>query len=90
MAYQIAIAAAKKQIAEYKRAALAAPIQGPNNSIKVAPIQYGKGAPREMSRPAKCGTIQSRELPRNKVHIPPKPIASSFFQGSRKKRPENP
>ena len=31
--------AEKKQIAEYRRAALAAPIQDPNNSMRVAPIQ---------------------------------------------------
>ncbi len=52
--------------------------------------QLINSAPKEMSRPAKWGTTQSKELPRNKVHIPPKPIASSFFQGSRKNRPENP
>jgi len=69
------------------RAALPGSNQG-NRRIAPAPSQNPKGPSAVMGLPNRLGKNQSCKWPWANVHMTPKPAASSFFQGSRPKRPK--
>jgi hypothetical protein len=68
---------------------LLASTQGLSSRIEIAPSQYISGPSAVSALPTRLGSSQSFTSPFAIVHITPKPAASSFFQGSRPKRPND-